>query len=101
MKCGHDVLLGTGQRTRNGKCYARPRVVHWNCLKRSRSIRARPTPFLRPFSTTFARSFVNGLRGHERTPEDDGGIMVLRTPRSPVLDVTGEIVCDWRVGDVW
>jgi aminoglycoside 2'-N-acetyltransferase I len=46
-------------------------------------------------------TFVNSPRGPERTPEDDGGIMILRTPRSPVLDVAGDIVCDWRVGDVW
>ena len=46
-------------------------------------------------------TFVNGPRGHERTPEDDGGIMILRTTGSPILDVMGDIVCDWRVGDVW
>jgi aminoglycoside 2'-N-acetyltransferase I len=47
------------------------------------------------------QTFVNGARGHERTPQDDGGIMILRTPRSPIIDVAGDIVCDWRVGDVW
>lgn len=37
-----------------------------------------------------------------RTPDDDGYILVLRTPRSPVnLDVTAPISCDWRRGDVW
>lgn len=46
-------------------------------------------------------TFVSSPRSRERTPEDDGGIMILRTPRSPVLDVAGDIVCDWRVGDVW
>ena len=46
-------------------------------------------------------TFVNGPRGRERTLEDDGGVMILRTSRSPVLDVTGHIVCDWREGDVW
>jgi aminoglycoside 2'-N-acetyltransferase I len=46
-------------------------------------------------------TFVNGPRGHERTPEDDGGIMILRTQRSPIMDVSGEIVCDWRAGAVW
>jgi aminoglycoside 2'-N-acetyltransferase I len=46
-------------------------------------------------------TFVDGPYGRERTPEDDGGIMILRTPRSPFLDVGGDIVCDWRVGDVW
>ena len=38
-------------------------------------------------------------RGIERTPEDDGGIYVL--PVSVQLDLTGEIVCDWRDADVW
>jgi aminoglycoside 2'-N-acetyltransferase I len=37
-----------------------------------------------------------------RTPDEDGFILVLRTPRSPVnLDVTAPISCDWRPGDVW
>ena len=26
---------------------------------------------------------VDGPRGRERTPDDDGGVMILRTPRSP------------------
>ncbi len=46
-------------------------------------------------------TFVDGPRGRERTPDDDGGIMILRTSRSPHLDLDGEIVCDWRPGDVW
>jgi aminoglycoside 2'-N-acetyltransferase I len=46
-------------------------------------------------------TFVEGPRGRERTADDDGGILVLRTPRSPELDLDAEIVCDWRPGDVW
>jgi aminoglycoside 2'-N-acetyltransferase I len=46
-------------------------------------------------------TFVDGPRGRERTLEDDGGVMILRTARSPVLDVLGDIACDWRAGDVW
>lgn len=46
-------------------------------------------------------TFVYGLNGRERTPDDDGDVMVLRTTRSPRLDLAGAIVCDWRVGDVW
>src|SRR4030095_3498229 len=45
--------------------------------------------------------FCNGPRGLERTPDDDGGILILRTPRSPELDLDGDIVADWRAGDVW
>ncbi|NNE12849.1 MAG: GNAT family N-acetyltransferase [Ilumatobacter sp.] len=41
----------------------------------------------------------------ERTPEDDDGVMILRTPATvtfaPPLDVTGTIICDHRTGDVW
>jgi aminoglycoside 2'-N-acetyltransferase I len=47
------------------------------------------------------QAFVDGPRGRERTPDDDGSVMILRTPRSPRLDLDGEIVCDWRSGDVW
>lgn len=46
-------------------------------------------------------TFVDGPRGRERTPDDDGGVMILRTSRSPRLDLEGDIVCDWRPGDVW
>jgi aminoglycoside 2'-N-acetyltransferase I len=46
-------------------------------------------------------TFVNGPRGIERTPEDDGGILILRTPRTPRIDLDGDIVADWRAGDVW
>ena len=46
-------------------------------------------------------TFVEGPHGRERTPGDDGGVMILRTSRSPRLDLDGEIVCDWRLGDVW
>jgi aminoglycoside 2'-N-acetyltransferase I len=35
----------------------------------------------------------------ERTPEDDGGVYVL--PVAMPVDVTGELTCDWRSGDVW
>jgi aminoglycoside 2'-N-acetyltransferase I len=37
--------------------------------------------------------------GIQRTEEDDGGIYVLSV--TVPLDVTGEITCDWRDGDVW
>ena len=46
-------------------------------------------------------TFVDGPTGRARTPDDDGDIMILRSPRSPQLDLDGEIVCDWRLGDVW
>jgi aminoglycoside 2'-N-acetyltransferase I len=37
-----------------------------------------------------------GLRS---TPDDDGGIFVF--PLAISLDLDGEILCDWRDGDVW
>ena len=37
--------------------------------------------------------------GIQRTEEDDGGIYVL--PVTIPVDVTGELTCDWRDGDVW
>jgi aminoglycoside 2'-N-acetyltransferase I len=46
-------------------------------------------------------TFVDGPNGRERTPGDDGDIMILRTSRSSGLDLDGDIVCDWRLGDVW
>jgi aminoglycoside 2'-N-acetyltransferase I len=46
-------------------------------------------------------TFASGPHGLERTPDDDGGIMILRTPRTPHLNLDGDIVADWRAGDVW
>jgi aminoglycoside 2'-N-acetyltransferase I len=36
--------------------------------------------------------------GVVRTAEDDGAVYVLPVTE---LDVTGELICDWRDGDVW
>jgi aminoglycoside 2'-N-acetyltransferase I len=44
---------------------------------------------------------VQGPHGVERTPDDDGSIMILRTPRTPALDLDADIACDWRAGSVW
>ncbi len=47
-------------------------------------------------------TFVRAPGGLERTDEEDGGILVLRTTRTPFeLDLTTAISCDWRAGDVW
>jgi aminoglycoside 2'-N-acetyltransferase I len=46
-------------------------------------------------------TFVAGPRGRERTAEEDGSILVLRTPATGELDPAGSLVCDWRAGDVW
>lgn len=41
-------------------------------------------------------------RGIERTPDEDGFIMVRRTPATPPdLDLDALLTCDWRPGDVW
>jgi aminoglycoside 2'-N-acetyltransferase I len=37
--------------------------------------------------------------GIVRTPDDDGGVFVF--PVSVPLDLSGELTCDWRDGDVW
>ena len=37
--------------------------------------------------------------GIERTPEHDGAVYVL--PVAARLDLSGELTCDWRDGDVW
>ena len=46
-------------------------------------------------------TFVAAPQGRVRTAEEDGAVLVLRTPRSGELDPTGPLVCDWRPGDVW
>jgi len=37
--------------------------------------------------------------GVRRTREEDGGVYVL--PVGAALDLSGELACDWRDGDVW
>ena len=37
--------------------------------------------------------------GMVRTPDEDGSVFVL--PVTVPLDLSGEIICDWRDGDVW
>ena len=46
-------------------------------------------------------TFASTPSGIVRTADDDGGIMVLRTPVTGPLDLTDPITCDWREGDVW
>jgi aminoglycoside 2'-N-acetyltransferase I len=47
-------------------------------------------------------TFVRVDGRDERTPEEDGFVMVLRTPRTPLdLDLDASLSCEWRPGDVW
>ena len=46
-------------------------------------------------------AYVRTRDGPERTPDEEGFIMVLRTPRTPAVDRDAPISCDWRAGDVW
>jgi aminoglycoside 2'-N-acetyltransferase I len=46
-------------------------------------------------------TWVAAPHGRERTAEEDGSILVLRTPATGALDPTASITCDWRAGDVW
>jgi aminoglycoside 2'-N-acetyltransferase I len=46
-------------------------------------------------------TLVRTPHGRQPTPGDDGSVMILRTTRSPAVDIHAEIVCDWREGDVW
>ena len=51
--------------------------------------------------TWLGPTYVRTEVGLERTPDEDGGILVLETPTSPQLDVRAPISCEWRPGDVW
>jgi aminoglycoside 2'-N-acetyltransferase I len=45
---------------------------------------------------------VRTADGDRSTPEEDGYVMILRTPRTPGdLDLDAAISCEWREGDVW
>jgi len=52
--------------------------------------------------TTWAGpSSVRTHDGPRPTPDEDGYIMVLRTPASVDVDQAAGISCEWRTGDVW
>jgi aminoglycoside 2'-N-acetyltransferase I len=44
---------------------------------------------------------VRTTGGERRTPDEDGGIMVLLTPTTPPIELDAPISCEWRAGDVW
>jgi aminoglycoside 2'-N-acetyltransferase I len=53
------------------------------------------------WETWCGASSVRTPGGPEPTPDDDGYIMVLRTRRTPPLDLESAISCDPRQGDAW
>jgi len=44
---------------------------------------------------------VRTAAGERRTPDEDGGIMVLVTRATPPIDLGAPISCEWSLGDVW
>lgn len=46
-------------------------------------------------------TFVRVGDGIVATSEEDGYVMILRTPTTPALDLAAPISCEWRPGDVW
>ena len=46
-------------------------------------------------------TFVRTDAGPLRTPDEDDGIMILRTPATPPLSGTEALSCEWRAGDAW
>jgi aminoglycoside 2'-N-acetyltransferase I len=46
-------------------------------------------------------AFVRTPDGLQRTPDEEGFLLVLETPTSPPLDLDAPISCEWRPGDVW
>lgn len=44
---------------------------------------------------------VRTATGERRTPDEDGGVMVLLTPTTPPIELGAPISCEWRSGDVW
>ena len=46
-------------------------------------------------------AYVRTADGAVRTKEEDDGVIVLRTPRTPPLTATEALSCEWRAGDAW
>jgi len=53
------------------------------------------------WATWRGHAFVRTDRGDLPTPDEDGYLMVRRTPASPAIVDTDPISCEWRPGDVW
>jgi aminoglycoside 2'-N-acetyltransferase I len=53
------------------------------------------------WETWVGPSSVRTPEGEHRTPDEDGYIMILRTPSTPPLERGAPISCEWRPGDVW
>jgi aminoglycoside 2'-N-acetyltransferase I len=53
------------------------------------------------WQTWTGQAFVRTADGAERTPDEEGYILVLTTPSSPPIDLSTTISCEWRTGDVW
>ncbi len=47
------------------------------------------------------RTFVRRVGRRERTPDEDGYVMVLRFGPSAHVDTSADLSCDDRTGDVW
>ncbi len=47
------------------------------------------------------RTYVDAVEGRVRTADEDDGVLVLLTDSTRDLDLEGDLVCDWRPGDVW
>ncbi len=46
-------------------------------------------------------TYVRTDGGPVRTGDEDAGIMILRTPRTPPLTGSEALSCEWRAGDAW
>ena len=46
-------------------------------------------------------TFVRATEGSVRTEDEDAGVMVLRTMRTPGLTLREPLSCEWRAGDAW
>lgn len=46
-------------------------------------------------------TFVRTAEGPVRTEDEDEGVMVLRTTRTPGLTLRESLSCEWRAGDAW
>ena len=53
------------------------------------------------WETWHGPAFVRGPDGLVRTTDEEGYILVLRTPSSPAFELTDTLSCEWRTGDVW
>ena len=108
---GHELATGyveavathqAHRRRGHGSAVVREVVAYIDRTFQVRALGGDPAFYVpRGWSVWEGPTFVRTEAGLVRTPEEDGSVLVRRTPTTPPIDLAAPISCDWRPGEVW